>query len=272
MQTSPLQSNFTDTVWRFYANHKRALPWREDHSFYPVLVSEMMLQQTQVERVIPKFESFLRSFPTIDELGKASLHQVLVAWQGLGYNRRAKFLHMTAQAILLKGIPTTQSELQALPGIGDNTAGAILAYAYNQPSVYIETNIRTVYLHHFFKQQTAVSDNDILQLVEATLDRENPREWYWALMDYGTHLKKTTTTHISQSRHYKKQPTFAGSMREMRGRIIAALAAASCSQSALSKAVGSDERFIPALEALKNEAMIEKRQGKWCLTVTSEHS
>ena len=169
----------------------RDMPWRQDTRPYYVLVSELMLQQTQVDRVIPKFEAFIKRFPSEKELAKAPLAEVLKQWQGLGYNRRAKFLHEAAKQIVELGeFPHDEAGLLALPGVGKNTAGAIRAYAYNQPAVFIETNVRAVYIHHFFADSDTVDDKDIRELLEETVDREYPRDFYWALMDYGTRLKK----------------------------------------------------------------------------------
>jgi A/G-specific adenine glycosylase len=208
------------------------LAWRQpeaDGTFdpYKIWVSELMLQQTQVGRVIPKYVAFLHDFPTLEKLASAPLSEVLIAWQGLGYNRRAKFLWQAAQEIVRNGegvFPSTLAGLMALPGIGQNTAGAILAYAFNRPAIFVETNIRTVYFHHFFQDREAVSDKEITELLEQTIDKQNPREFYWALMDYGTYLKQQGHGKISRSRHYKKQSAFEGSVRQIRGRVLRALA------------------------------------------------
>lgn len=223
---------FQEVVWQYYAEANRDLLWRHpdaDGSFdpYKIMVSEIMLQQTQVSRVTPKYQEFLQAFPDVNTLAKAPLSAVLTAWNGLGYNRRAKYLWQAAQVIaqLPNGFPTDLAGLVALPGIGKNTAGAILVYAYNQPVVYIETNIRTVYIHHFFVGQTAVSDADILLLVAETLDNDDPRQWYWALMDYGSHIKRTTGNASRSSKSFAKQSTFAGSLRQVRGRVIKQLLA-----------------------------------------------
>jgi A/G-specific adenine glycosylase len=229
-----------------------------------------MLQQTQVSRVIPKFEEFTKRFPDIHALATASLGEVLTLWSGLGYNRRAKFLWQAAQVIdgEHKGdVPSTKELLVTLPGIGPNTAGAILAYAYNQPVVFIETNIRTVYLHHFFADETeAVSDSQLRELAEQTLDYDQPREWYWALMDYGSFLKQTVGGRLAQSRHYKKQAPLIGSLREMRGKILKSLTASESDEATLRLAVGSDKRFEVAIQALQQEGMIQKVGESWRLT------
>jgi len=260
---------FRETVWEYFRAHERSMPWRDNTDAYFVLVSELMLQQTQVSRVIPKFEVFIGQFPTIQSLANATLADVLGAWNGLGYNRRAKFLHEAARDIVRQHdgiIPTALGELIKLPGIGPNTAGAILAYAYNQPVVFIETNIRTVLIHEFYKDQFGVNDRELRELTQQTMDYEHPREWYWALMDYGTRLKQTVGGRLQQSKHYKKQSPLAGSAREMRGRIITSLATGSMSEKALGQAVRADDRFVDALVALAAEGMIEKRNSRWCLT------
>ena len=227
-----------------------------------------MLQQTQVSRVIPKFTAFMQRFPTIHSLAESSLADVLTLWSGLGYNRRAKFLWQAALEISLRfdgELPRTQKELVGLPGIGPNTAAAILNYAFEVATPFVETNIRTVYFHTFFDNQNDISDKDLLEVVERTHDSEHPREWYWALMDYGSHLKSTVGSRLDASKHYKKQSPLAGSLREMRGRIIRELTVHSLTVGALKRAVNEDERFAPALEGLSRENMIEEDSGQWRL-------
>lgn len=249
---------FQKIVWRYWReNGRQGLPWRENPSAYNVVVSELMLQQTQVERVVPKFLEFTKQFPDFSALASALLSDVLIAWQGLGYNRRAKYLHeLTKEVVRLGGLPETLEELVKLPGIGKNTAGAILAYAYNQPVVYIETNIRTVYLHHFFADTFDVDDAELLPLVERTLDYSEPRAWYSALMDYGSFLKKQGYGRNNASKHYRKQSKFKGSVREMRGAILRVLANSSLTKTGLKRAVNADERFELALEQLLAEGLV----------------
>jgi len=245
------------------------MPWRANTNPYYILVSEIMLQQTQVDRVRPKFETFIKAFPDISSLANAKLSDVLILWSGLGYNRRAKFLWQAAQKITKDFesiIPRTQEELISLPGVGKNTAGAILAYSFNQPVIFIETNIRTVYFYHFFADSAeVVSDSELSEIVAATLDTENPREWYWALMDYGAYLKKLDGGRLSQSKHYKKQPALKGSLRETRGRILKALIDGKLTEKQLMKKVEADERFIPAIEGLQQEGLIRKNKQHYSL-------
>jgi len=260
---------FQEIIWQKGSELFRPMPWREDTRPYYVLVSEIMLQQTQVDRVIPKFEAFIKRFPSVEILAEASLSEVLTLWSGLGYNRRAKFLHEAAKMIVKEfgGVfPNELAELVKLPGVGVNTAGAIMVYSFNQPVVFIETNVRTVYFYHFFENQSEVSDAELKEKVEATLDREHPREWYWALMDYGNFLKRSGAGMNSKSRHYKKQSPLKGSVREIRGQIIKTLTKHDLSIDELKKYIEIDERFEPALQGLLKDGLVKETDGSLHLT------
>lgn len=257
---------FLEDLWGYYAQHARHdLPWRlpepnGTYDPYKILVSEIMLQQTQVQRVTPKFHAFLQAFPTVEALALAELGDVLRMWQGLGYNRRAKYLWEAAKQIAkLGGFPKNHKELVSLPGIGPNTAGAIQTYAFNEPVVFIETNVRTVYIHAFFSNEIDVTDTAIAELVAETVDQKNPREFYWALMDYGSYLKKHVRNN-SQSKHYTKQSAFEGSNRQIRGMVLKELTEGSKSLSALAKQI-NDQRLTSVVATLENEQMIT-RKGK----------
>ncbi len=259
------QSSFSRIIWEYYKRHGRhSLPWRQvdadgDIDPYKVMVSELMLQQTQVNRVIPKFEEFILRFPSFEALAKAPIGEVLVAWSGLGYNRRAKFLWQAAGQVMhtFEGqLPMSQQALVTLPGIGRNTAGAILAYAFNKPSVFIETNIRTVFIHHFFSDAQVVADNELLAIIEDTLPKEAAREWYWALMDYGTHLKQTVGNLSRASAGYTKQSPFAGSRRQVRGKVLRTLIEKPYSFSELTACI-ADDRLESVLIDLQSEGFIE---------------
>jgi A/G-specific adenine glycosylase len=213
--------DFKQKVYDFYAAHGRGeLPWRHQINPYNVLVSEVMLQQTQAERVVPKYLEFLKAFPSVESLAKAEVSEVLKLWQGLGYNRRALSLQKCAVQVSREGFPERVEELQKLPGIGPYTASAIRAFAYNKPVVMIETNIRRVFLHHFFPDVQEVSDTELLPLIEETLDTSHPRDWYYALMDYGSWLAKTYPNANRRSKHYSKQSKFEGSLRQLRGKLL----------------------------------------------------
>jgi A/G-specific adenine glycosylase len=260
---------FNETVWQKARELYRDMPWRDNTDPYYVLVSELMLQQTQVDRVIPKFELFTNTFPTIESLANAPLSDVLTVWSGLGYNRRAKFLHEAAKKVITDFagvIPSTYDALVSLPGIGPSTAGAILVYSFNQPIVFIETNVRTVYFYHFFEGQALVTDKELKELVEQALDKEHPREWYWGLMDYGSYLKKQGASQIDKSSHYKKQAPLKGSVREVRGLLLKALAQKDYSVDELAFEMPADERFSTALNALLDEGFITQTNDRLHLT------
>lgn len=259
---------FSNLLGEFYRQSARDLPWRHpeaDGTFdpYKILVSEMMLQQTQVQRVVPKYEQFLAVFPTLKALSEAPLGDVIGTWQGLGYNRRARYLRDACDIIMKQydgRFPQSIETLTTLPGIGHNTAAAILVYAYNQPHVFVETNIRTVFIHHFFDNAETVTDKNILPLIEQTMDRKNPRLFYWALMDYGTHLKQTTGNASRRSAGYRKQSAFEGSLRQLRGVILRELQAGSVSTLELEKRC-ADTRFKQALGSLIKDGLVVDKAG-----------
>lgn len=256
---------FQQVVWGYYHEHARDLPWRvpeADGTFspYKILVSEIMLQQTQASRVVPKYQTFITRFPTVRVLAEAPLADVLVEWSGLGYNRRAKFLWQAARQIQADydGVfPRSIDALVALPGVGHNTAAAVMAYAYNTPVAYVETNILTVFIHHFFRDSEGVGDKDLLPIIKEALDHEHPREWYWALMDYGAHIKSTVGNLSRYSKHYAKQPAFKGSKRQVRGAVLRQLVSGPRSQRELAKII-TDERLGEVLGDLIKEALIIK--------------
>lgn len=212
---------FQKKIWDFYKFNKRDFPWRETSDLYKIFISEVMLQQTQTSRVVPRYLSFLKRFPSFEILSSSKNEDVLSLWSGLGYNRRALYLKRAAEIIVHKNEETlTPSFLQTLPGIGPNTAGSIYVFTYNRPHVFIETNIRRVFIHEFFKDQEKVTDKEILNLVEKPLDMTHPKEWYYALMDYGAFLGKQHINPNIKSKHYAKQSKFEGSVREVRGKIL----------------------------------------------------
>lgn len=254
-----IAGDFQALLWQMARELYRDMPWRKDTRPYYVLVSELMLQQTQVARVVPKFEAFVAVFPDEQVLARASLADVLRLWSGLGYNRRAKFLHEAAKKIAVDfhGVfPQTEADLVLLPGVGKNTAGAIAAYAYNQPAIFVETNVRTVYIHHFFANRDNVSDAEIREKLEGTVDREHPREWYWAVMDYGAWLKSQGVRTTLRSKHYTKQAPLRGSVREVRGQIIRVLGTGAMIEAPLRQLLGADERFDAALDGLLCDGLV----------------
>ncbi len=294
-KTAANSAEFQTTVWSYYSEHGRHdLPWRlaradeetsenRDVTFdpYKILVSEIMLQQTQVSRVVPKYLEFLHTFPTVQALAKSELGSVLVAWQGLGYNRRAKYLWQTAQRIATENggeFPQSSKQLVGLPGIGVNTAGAIMAYAYNQPVAFVETNIRTVYIYHFFADETDVADKVIIDIVRSTLPNNNiagqnslitPRTWYWALMDYGTHLKQTVGNKARAGDTYVRQSPFYGSRRQVRGVVIRRLGFGRANYETLESLMPNPDQQDILKDVLKDlirESMVRSVAGTYSLT------
>lgn len=263
--------SFKKEVWNYYKKNKRAFPWRETSDPYRILVSEIMLQQTQADRVVEKYNSFLKKWPTVKKLAQAELVDVLKEWSGLGYNRRGKNLWLLAKSVMdtNKGlIPSTPEELENLPGIGPYTARAILAFAFGKPYACIETNIRAVFIYYFFsKSKTKISDDKLFPLIEATLDRKNPREWYYSLMDYGSYLKKQKLSTNDRHKIYRKQATFKGSTREARGAILRALIKSDVTLRKLKEKIKlenqsiSDTKINDALTALGKEKIIVNTKG-----------
>jgi len=255
---------FQKRIWDYYKKHKRDLPWRNTHNPYHILVSEFMLQQTQVQRVILKYEQFVDAFPDIHSLSQAPFRKILSIWKGLGYNRRALHLKLCAQKITddySGDIPQSTDLLKKLPGIGKATAAAIVAFAFNKPSVFIETNIRRVYIYFFFQGREQVDDREILLLVKETLKRRNPREWYYALMDYGSMLKKEIENPNRKSLHYQKQSSFEGSPRQIRGMILKELLnEKKLSRSSIIKHLERDPQTVNRiLIQMQKEGLIQRR-------------
>lgn len=240
------------------------MPWRGEKDPYRVVISEVMLQQTQVSRVIPKYTEFVKTFPNFSALARAPLSKVLTLWNGLGYNRRALFLQKLAKEVVTKHkgvLPQDLVYLELLPGIGKATAGSLSAFAFNRPVPFIETNIRRVFIYSFFSKRKKVRDAEILSLVEKTLDTKNPRLWYYALMDYGAMLKKKIINPNQKSSHYTKQSKFSGSNREVRGAIIDYLTKKkSVSVEKLIKNLSFEKkRTVVSLQSLIKDGMVEKK-------------
>lgn len=257
----PEIASFQKYITEFYRDNRRQFPWREDITPYRIVVSEIMLQQTGVERVIGKFGPFLAKFPDFSTLAASHLSDVMGAWQGLGYNRRALSLKKLAGIVIdeYSGVlPDDHRSLTSMPGIGDATAGAIMAFAFNLPSVFIETNIRRVFIHHFFPDREKVADHDLVGLVEAALDRINPRDWYYALMDYGTYLNSIAANPNRKSAHYSRQSRFQDSDRQVRGKIIRFLLGNSpASIEDIAEATGCDpERLVLILGSLVKDGLL----------------
>ncbi|MFH1832129.1 MAG: A/G-specific adenine glycosylase [bacterium] len=302
---------FQEIIYDYYYTHRRDFVWREQINPYYVLVSEIMLQQTQTDRVSQKFIDFVTRFPDFSTLAHAPFDEVLRYWKGLGYNRRALYIHKIAQKVTndFGGVlPNDPEILETFAGIGHNTASSICAFAFNRPTVFIETNIRTVYIYLFganitqnvkrlasksahpelvegAKASTLVHDKELMPLVAKTLDLNSPRDWYYALMDYGVMLKKTVGNVSRLSKHYTKQSKFQGSDRQIRGIILQVLLDyPGISEQEIIERTGKEQARVPALrsyepigeersrvlkmlEALCNEGFV-KKSGQILLLAT----
>ena len=281
METSDaLVVEFRNLIYSAYEKEGRSFPWREnalpdetsvngDHS-WGILVSELMLQQTQTGRVVSYWKRWMEKWPSPASLNEASLEEVLREWSGLGYNRRAVHLKECAGIIVRDfggKVPDSPEALAGLPGIGPYTAGAIACFAYNYPAVFIETNIRAVMLHFFFPGKEGITDREIMPVLDAVLDRGNPRKWYWALMDYGAALKKSSPNPNRRSASYSRQNAFEGSFRQIRGSLVRALLSGGPATAEELRArldVPANEKdFYRALKALDKESMVAEEGGKY---------
>ena len=263
-------NHFRKKIYDHYAKHGRDLPWRKRITPYRVLVSEIMLQQTQVDRVIEKYKEFLSAFPDFKTLAKAPLPKLLKIWSGMGYNRRALSLRKLAQAVVVehKGrLPSDPHVLLTLPGIGQYTAGALSAFAFNKPVVFMDTNIRRVYIHEFLHDRRNIHDDELFPLVEKTLDSKDHRKWYNALMDYGAMLKLEHGNPNIRSVHYTRQSPFENSNRQVRGRIIKALVTgAPLTEARIVTETGmAAGRVRKNLDQLEREGFIMKRRGRYLI-------
>jgi A/G-specific adenine glycosylase len=257
-------AHFRRTIYSYYRAHgSRELPWRNTKDPYRILVSELMLQQTQVPRVAVKFGPFIERFPDFASLARSPLREVLKAWSGLGYNRRALQLGTIARIVVSRlggAIPRGFDALCELPGIGPATAAEIMNFAFGVPRAFIETNIRAVFIHHFFPGREGVADAEIMPLVEQTLDTKDPRSWFYALMDYGRMLKRRHRNPSRRSAHYARQGAFEGSDRQARGLIVRALAERCMNERELANATGLRlTRIRAVVPALVRDGLIVRR-------------
>lgn len=265
--------SFIDRVTQQGGALYRDFAWRRTEDPYAILVSEVMLQQTQTQRVERYFEAWMQRVPSIDALAAASTADVLALWQGLGYNRRALALKKAAEHVSEhhKGILPKQTEdLLKLPGIGPATAAGIRAFAHNEPAVYLETNVRTVLLHEFYPKQDNISDRELQQLLERISKRVeargiSARSWNYALLDYGAYLKKIHPNPSRRSKHHSTQSPYEGSRRQKRARLLEAiLADPGQSSTTLAKLYDYDLGLTEdILNDLKNEGFIKNQEDTW---------
>jgi A/G-specific adenine glycosylase len=264
---------FQRLVRRYFARFGRSFPWRETHDPYRILVSEVMLQQTQTERVVPKYRDFLNSFPDWQSLAGAPQVDVLKSWAGLGYYRRARNLQQAARVVALErdgSVPKTHADLYGLPGVGEYTRAAVAAFAFGEPVPMIETNIRSVYLHTYFKDAQGVSDRLLKPIIERTLYRRDPREWFYALMDLGAFMKRHVKGVNERSAHYTRQSPFQGSHRQARAAVLKIVTESGLvprtkieKSAAALGVICSEERMALVLEELCNEGFIVRDRNRY---------
>jgi A/G-specific adenine glycosylase len=265
----------------------RDLPWRRTRDPYAIWVSEVMLQQTQVSRVDGRWQRWLDRFPSLDALAVAPAVDVLEEWQGMGYTRRALALLRAAQVVADAGgvMPRETLALEALPGIGPATAAGIRAFAYNLPGVYLETNVRAVMLHELYPDAERVPDRELAGLVRMTCPpddsdpHDDPRTWYYALLDYGAHLKRTVPNPSRRARVHTRQSSFEGSHRQKRAAVVRILLAAregGIDEGAVASQLSDQERAAGRdpvgmhdvrriLEELAHEGFCREQDGCWLI-------
>lgn len=272
MTSSKQIKKFQKTVWDFYKKNKRSFPWRETTDPYKILVSEIMLQQTQADRVVVFYEKWLKRFPDFKALAGAKFSEIYPYWQGLGYNRRALNLQKAAQKAMEEyagRLPSGVSgvgHLNEFPGIGPYTARAVSIFSFNTPVACIETNIRRVFIHHFFPRKKSVTDIEILKIAELALDKKNSREWHWALMDYGAYLKSTVKNPNRRAKNYNVQSKFEGSLRQIRGAVLRNLMGENMTKPQLIKvSASSADRAEIVISALEKEGLIKQSKKVYSL-------
>ncbi len=250
----------------WYAENRRDLPWRRTDDPYAVLVSEIMLQQTQVPRVAPRFLEWLDVWPDLESLAAAPLGDVLRRWQGLGYNNRARRLQECAAAAVAAAaharraeLPRTLEGLRALPGIGPYTARALLVFAHNEDLAAVDANVRRV-LTHELGLPGDLSGAELQAVADAVLPRGHSRDWHNALMDYGSLVLTARATGIAPR---ARQTTFEGSRRQKRARLLRRLlddGPRPLAELALALALPLDET-ADLVERLRRDGLVEETGG-----------
>lgn len=255
---------FIDHVMADYRTYGRTFPWRETHDTYRVLLSELMLQQTQTSRVQPKYLQFVEQWPSFENLAGAQLVEVLRLWRGLGYNRRALALVEIAKRSEAYGwsLPDNEQLLRSLPMVGPSTAAAIQSFCYGRKVIYLETNIRRALIHQFFVKTEQVPDSLLRSVLQELIQlTDDSRSWYYALMDYGVLLRTLSVNPNKRSRHYVKQGKFEQSNRQLRGLLLIALTEQGpTTKTALCRSLPFEpERVEQCLHSLVLEGFIEPR-------------
>ena len=269
------RAQFRRIIWRWYKKNKRDFPWRRTHNPYKILVSEIMLQQTQTSRVEEKYPIFIKTFPSFRTLAHAPLRKILKAWQGMGYNRRALYLKQLAKVVEKRWqgkLPSNIHDLETLPGIGSYTSRAVACFAFKKCEPFLDTNIRRVFIHFFFLRKKKVRDEEILEKIRETQPRQNAREWYLTLMDYGASEFSKIPNPNRKSIAWHRQSPFPGSRRFVRSFIIKRLlkkAQTAKELLAFIKTIKGAEKFrsrkqlVSILNELKREGLLADRNPLW---------
>lgn len=275
------KAEFNKTLFLWHKKNYRKMEWRDTHDPYRILVSELMLQQTQVARVKEKYPEFIKKFPTVSKLATAPLGDVLRLWSGLGYNRRAKFLHQCAKQVVSEyggKFPDTYEELVTLSGVGRSTAGALLAFAFGADTPMIDTNIRRILIRVFFLGRKLPTDSELYDFAVSIIPKGKGREWNYAMLDLGATLCSARNHkeecplmklhgNVGDFVYKKPQKKFADSGRFYRGKLVKYLS----TNDSISFA-GAKKLLIPytgevsnLLESLVKEGLISKKKAMYSL-------
>jgi A/G-specific adenine glycosylase len=259
---------FQKKVFLFYKKNKRDLPWRKTTDPYKILLSELMLQQTQVKRVVVYYEKWIARWPTIHTFASAALPEVLQMWMGLGYNTRAISLHKTAKKIvaLFDGdVLRAMQQYKELPGIGKYTSHAVRIFSTNADLVTVDTNIRRIFISEFDLPEN-ISEHELWLLAEKCRPVGKSREWHNALMDYGALY---LTAHKTGIRPTTQQTQFEGSNRQIRAQILRHVLEKPMTGKELTQTLKIDQgRLGPILEKMINQHILMKKNNTYLLKET----
>lgn len=278
--------SITAPLLQWYDRHGRHhLPWRKTTDPYKILISELMLQQTQVPRVQPKYEAFITAFPTLQALANADRASVLRLWQGLGYNSRAVRLHALAKVIIAERsgrLPTSSEELLTLPGIGPYTAGALVIFSQRKPAASVDVNIERVLKRVYFTPSQLPTKKDIAALQLKLIQHAEPHHLHAALMDLGSAICTARSPKCGECPLYKrcrtrgvrpdeirtvpKQSRFMDSTRWWRGQILKVLLQGPAAEQHIIYRIkqqpdaDDEERCAKAIASMTREGIIRKNK------------
>lgn len=254
---------FQKKVFSFYKKHGRELPWRQTTDPYKILTSELMLQQTQVNRVVPYYEKWIARWPTVGALASASRAEVLSAWMGLGYNTRAVNLHKAVQKIVTEfdgDVAEAMRQYNEIPGVGRYTSQAVLIFSTNADLVTVDTNIRRIFISEFHLSQD-ISDRELWEYAEMCLPHGKSRQWHNALMDYGALHQTVKKTGI---RSKSPQSKFEGSNRQIRAAILRILLCDPSSFENIRRALGVEQmRLRKILGKMVDEELLTMHNKRY---------